>query len=76
VVNILHEDLLLIVKILTRITPPLLVLFGFILIEVNYSTQGVILDWRINLIGVGIIILGGVLLALELYLNMHKHQRV
>lgn len=71
----LHDDLQLIVRVLIYITPPLLILFGFILIEINYANHSVVLDWGISIIGVAIIILGGILLAVELYLNMHKHSR-
>jgi hypothetical protein len=71
-VNTLHEYLLPLVRVLTYITPPILVLFGFILIEINYANSSVV-DWRVNIIGVALILLGGVLLSVELYLNMHKH---
>jgi TRAP-type C4-dicarboxylate transport system permease small subunit len=74
-VKTLHDDLQLIVRVLIYITPPLLILFGFILIEINYANHSVVLDWGISIIGVAIIILGGILLAVELYLNMHKHSR-
>jgi positive regulator of sigma E activity len=72
----LHEDLLLIVKIFTYLTPPVLILLGFILIEVNFAGQNVIVDWRNSIIGVVMIIFGGILLTLELYLNMHKHRKL
>ena len=75
-VNIMHEDLLLTVKILTYLTPPVLILLGFILVEVNYAGQSVNVDWRINIIGVVMMILGGILLTLELYLNMYKHRHL
>lgn len=69
----MHDNLLVYFRILTYITPLLLILFGFILIEINYAQQVGILDWRINIIGVVMIILGGFLMSLELYLNINKH---
>jgi hypothetical protein len=71
--NILHENLLLVIRIMTYLTPPLLILLGFILIEINYASSSITLDWRTTLIGALLIILGGALMAIELYLNVHKH---
>jgi hypothetical protein len=71
----MHDNLLAYIRVLTFITPILLILFGFILIEINYTQVG-ILDWIINLIGLVLIIFGGSLMTLELYLNLHKHEHI
>jgi hypothetical protein len=46
-------------RILIVLTPIILILLGFILIEINTILNNGVGDWRINVIGVVLILLGG-----------------